>query len=237
MDSYQFEELIADIWDARGYDTTVRQASRDRGVDVEAIIKSPIKHKTYIQAKRYKENNKVGSQKIRNYATLYQQDDSVDLVVVVTSSTFTKQAVKLAWDLNVEILDCKDILRKIIENNMLLDDIGSKSDYSPNENRSYSYSFDKNKLDRLFTPDKQTDSVSYSLNSGNRTYDITINTIEEQFNYELMNVRIKPKVPIKKLVGVGKRSIDVRDNTTLLKVKISDKNELVGKIEQILSKI
>lgn len=237
LDSYQFEKLIADIWDAQGYDTSVRQASRDRGVDVEAVIKNPIKQRLFIQAKRHKEGNKIGSQKIRNYATLYQQDDTVDLVVVVTTSTFTEEAVRLAWDLDVKIIDWEGVMRKIVETDNSPFDINTKGNYSSKKGKSYTTSFDKSKINPLFQEDKQIDSTVYSFDCINQTYDVEIDRIEEKFNYDLFHITITPRVPIKKLVGVGKRSIDAKNDTTLLEVKVSNKDELVEKVEKILSKL
>jgi len=109
MDPYRFEELIADIWEEQGYKTTVRNKSRDRGVDVEAEKVQPFKQKLLIQAKRYADSNKVKSKEVRNYATLYQQVKEVDTVILVTSSSFTKDAEKLAQDLHVKTIGGDDL--------------------------------------------------------------------------------------------------------------------------------
>jgi len=98
----EFEEFVAEVWSARGFTTVMRQQSRDRGIDFEAR-----KNGTYtaVQVKRNGEENNIGSKIIRNYATLYQQDESIDTVVLVTSGGFTKPAEKLASDLDVTIVD------------------------------------------------------------------------------------------------------------------------------------
>lgn len=102
MSPVGFEEFVAGVWSTQGFTTTMRQQSRDRGIDFEAR-----KDGTYtaVQVKRNNEQNKVGSQEIRNYATLYQQNEEVDDVVIVTSGEFTKPAKKLAGDLDVTIVD------------------------------------------------------------------------------------------------------------------------------------
>jgi hypothetical protein len=228
LDSYQFEKLVADIWDAKGYNTTVRKASGDRGVDVEAVIKKPIQQKLFIQAKRYKEGNKIGSQKVRKYATLYQQADDIDLVVVVTTSTFTEGAVNLAWDLNVHIVNIDDTIRKIVENNERLN--------IDHRIKNKSHSIEKS-IAPLFDKDRQCDSVNLTAEYTKNTYNIKIRRTKEQFNYDQMFIRIIPKVPVNILTGVGKRSINIREDSTLLEVKISDKEELVDKINEIKNKI
>lgn len=115
LDAYEFEELVADVWEAQGWDTTVTSGSNDRGVDVIAEKQSPFQQKMVIQAKRYRESNKVGSPEIREYASLKQQEANVDSVVVVTTSSFTSQAKQTADDLNVKIVDGRDLASIIKE--------------------------------------------------------------------------------------------------------------------------
>lgn len=70
MDEYKFEELVANIWKQRGWDTTVTTGSSDRGIDVIAEKNSPFDQKYAIQAKRYAAGNKIGGPDIRNYEAL-----------------------------------------------------------------------------------------------------------------------------------------------------------------------
>lgn len=117
LDPYEFEELIAEVWKARGYNTKVRKKSNDRGVDIEARDGENLE---VIQAKRYSADNKVGSQAVRNYATLYQQIPEADTVVIVTSGEFTGAARDLAKDLNVEILNGRELLDEMQDNGIEL---------------------------------------------------------------------------------------------------------------------
>lgn len=112
LDPFEFEELVSDIWESKGYVTTVRKKSGDRGVDVEAEKGG---YKEIIQAKCYSENNKIGSQLVREYATLYQQIPTANEVIIVTSSSFTKEAKRLADDLNVKIIDGNQLIKQIQE--------------------------------------------------------------------------------------------------------------------------
>lgn len=106
MDPYEFEQFLSDVWEKRGYETVVRSKSGDRGID---IVASQGETKVLLQAKRYSTSNKVGSEEIRKYATLYQQDSEADLVVIVTTSSFTTDGRKLAQDLNVDTIDGVDL--------------------------------------------------------------------------------------------------------------------------------
>ena len=113
LDAYSFEELVADIWTERGWDAVVTDESGDRGVDVVAERRDPIPEKQLIQAKKYAEGNTVGSSDIQQYSSLRHQEQGVDAVAVVTTSTFTQQAKDLADDLNVKLVNI-DMLCELI---------------------------------------------------------------------------------------------------------------------------
>lgn len=116
MDPYEFEKLVADIWELEGYETEVRKGSRDKGIDIVATRDSPVPEKILIQAKRYSTDNKLGSQEIRKYRTLYQQVDNVDSVVIVTTGEATSEAKGLAAELDVKVLE-GNALSKILHEN------------------------------------------------------------------------------------------------------------------------
>lgn len=119
VDGYDFEELVADVWEARGWQTRVTSGSRDRGVDVVATRRTPFKEKHVVQAKRYSEGNKVGSEEIQRYASLRQQESNADAVVVVTTSEFTSQAESVGADLNVKLVDGATLAELILDEALL----------------------------------------------------------------------------------------------------------------------
>lgn len=102
MDPYEFEKLVAKVWEVQGYDTFVRQGSNDKAIDVEAIRGG---YKVLIQVKRYNSKNKIGGPTVRKYATLYQQEPDADEVAIVTTSSFTSQAKEIAAEQHVTIVD------------------------------------------------------------------------------------------------------------------------------------
>jgi restriction endonuclease Mrr len=115
IDLYEFENLVATIWESHGWDTAVTSGSGDRGIDVVATKKGITNEKQVLQVKRYAKGNKVGSQDIRNYATLYQQEPDIDSVVMVTSSDFTDSAKTLAADLSIKLVN-GDRLCEVLKN-------------------------------------------------------------------------------------------------------------------------
>ncbi len=101
----EFELVVAGIWDDLGWTTEVTSHSRDRGIDVVATKREPFEQKLLIQAKAHDKDNKIGSEAVRRYATLYEQVPDADNVVIVTTSYFTEQAKTLAEDLSVKLID------------------------------------------------------------------------------------------------------------------------------------
>lgn len=115
LDPYDFEYLVADVWEKRGWDTEVLQQSNDMGIDVIARKEDPINQTHVIQAKRYGPQNKVGGPDIQQYASLLQQRPEADSVVVVTTSDFTGQAQQLAQNLNVKLVNGKEFAEMLEE--------------------------------------------------------------------------------------------------------------------------
>lgn len=115
MDEYEFEQLVADVWERRGWKTRVTRGSNDRGIDIIASKSTPFEQKHLIQAKRYGKDNKIGSPDIQQYSSLRHQEDGVDAVAVVTTSSFTKQARETARDLNVKLVDGRSLYQILQE--------------------------------------------------------------------------------------------------------------------------
>lgn len=118
---YAFEKVVGEIWTARGWDVTVTQASQDRGIDIIARKASMTE---IVQVKRYTADNTVGSDEIRKYATLYQQEQDVNSVAVVTSSSFTSPAEALATDLDVRAINGDDLYEMVQSSGASLEALG-----------------------------------------------------------------------------------------------------------------
>lgn len=112
-DPHDCEKIIGNLWSNMGYCVNVTKGSKDRSIDVEAEKSDPFERTQLIQVKRYAKDNKVGSQTIRNYKTLYDQRPDADRVVLVTTGYFTSDALELATDLNVDILDGLELIQLI----------------------------------------------------------------------------------------------------------------------------
>jgi restriction endonuclease Mrr len=116
MDYYEFEQLVAKIWSARGWKTKVTRGSADRGVDVIATKQDAFERRRHlIQAKCHGENSKVGSEDIQRYAGLYARDEDVDAVFVVTTNGFTSEAKKVAGNRDVTLVNADELYEMLRE--------------------------------------------------------------------------------------------------------------------------
>lgn len=107
MDPYDFEAFVADVWEHLGWHTRTVGEPGDRGIDVIATSGDA---KQLIQAKRYGPGTTVGSPEVQQYASLRLQEDGVDLVTIVTTGEFSRQAEDLAPDLDVILVDGEHLL-------------------------------------------------------------------------------------------------------------------------------
>ena len=97
-----FENLVAYLFKQMGYGASVTQYSRDGGVDVELTLEHfGISHRWLVQVKRYADA--VGVKEVREYSSLRYRDN-VDGVIIVTTSSFTKDAESEAANHNVKLI-------------------------------------------------------------------------------------------------------------------------------------
>lgn len=103
----KFEELVASILEDMGLDVQLTSATRDGGADIIASIKNALTSVLIlVECKRYSPENKVGVDIIRNVIGVNTLKNPAKSIIV-TTSTFTKDAVKEAQKIETK-LDLKD---------------------------------------------------------------------------------------------------------------------------------
>jgi hypothetical protein len=120
LDPYQFEEIAGMIFAEEGWKVSVTQRSRDGGKDI--IAQKEIDGRltvAYIQAKRHKEKNKVGITKVKEFVATVA-GDKVDIGYIVTTSSFSKPALRWLKEkgidiATIELIDRQKLLR-LMEN-------------------------------------------------------------------------------------------------------------------------
>ena len=103
-DPLAMEELVSSLWSEMGFSCSVTPASRDRGIDVLAVDDRIPPRCVAIQVKHYRSGSSVSAPEIQQYASLRQRPD-IDDTVVVSTSGFTREALREAADMRVELVD------------------------------------------------------------------------------------------------------------------------------------
>lgn len=105
MTGRQFEEYIGTLFSSFGYDVTYTPVTGDYGADL--ILKKGAEI-IAVQAKRYK--SKVGVKAVQEVIPAVKFYDA-NMALVVTHSTFTKQAVELAEKNEVRMVGREELVR------------------------------------------------------------------------------------------------------------------------------
>ena len=117
----EFEHLIGLLYQDKGYNVEVTQATDDRGVDVWAQRNN---HFIAIQVKQYKSSNKVGRpplQKIASQMIPRTNRRTASRVAVITSSEFTQTAVEYAGEHQnkINLIDGRDLCRQLTKSELV----------------------------------------------------------------------------------------------------------------------
>lgn len=112
MTDRQFEEVVAEIFSAFGYEVELTKQTRDGGMDVIAVSRREgIPLKLVIECKRYAADNKVGIGVVQRLLGV-KVAERANKAILVTTSSFTQPAATFAadncWELDLK--DHKDIL-------------------------------------------------------------------------------------------------------------------------------
>lgn len=103
IEPYNFEKLLAQLFRKMGYAVEETQYSHDRGIDlIIRVVHFGLSHSWIVQAKRYTEP--VGVKAVREYSSLRYRD-RVDGVIIVATSSFTREGQDEAAEHNVKLID------------------------------------------------------------------------------------------------------------------------------------
>ncbi|MET1256816.1 restriction endonuclease [Aliikangiella maris] len=114
----EFEEIIAEIFRAKGFEVTLTAQTRDGGKDIIAIQRSElgIDTKYFIECKKYASDNKVGVEIVRALHGIKNTLNAPNKVILATTSSFTSGALDFVqnhtpstWDITLK--DYSDILQ------------------------------------------------------------------------------------------------------------------------------
>lgn len=108
-DDYGFEKWVERYFLAKGFRTYHMPKGSDGGKDI--ILWDDANDKYYVEVKRYNGENTVGRPILQKlYGAMVA--DGVEYGYVVTTSTFTKEAVEWAKGVNIQLIDGKELERE-----------------------------------------------------------------------------------------------------------------------------
>jgi len=117
LSSREFEEVIAEVFRAKGFVVDLTKRTRDGGKDIIAIHTDAlgIQCKYFIECKHYAEDNKVGVDIVRALYGVMNTKDGPNKTILATTSTFTSGAkgfveVEAASKWDITLADYDDIV-------------------------------------------------------------------------------------------------------------------------------
>ena len=108
MDGAAFEECLAALFSRQGYQVEQTPYRGDWGAD---LVLSKNGTRTVVQAKRYK--NSVGVRAVQEAVAAKAKYKCTE-AMVVTNSTFTRQAIELARANRVTLVDREQLIRQLL---------------------------------------------------------------------------------------------------------------------------
>lgn len=102
MSPREFEEYVADFYREQGFEVFLTKQTRDGGYDIICTKNIPSKIVILVECKHYSSNNKVDVKIIRElFGT--KTSEKANQAVLITTSSFTKDAIDFAKSQNTEI--------------------------------------------------------------------------------------------------------------------------------------
>ena len=114
----EFEEVVAEVFRAKGFVVDLTKRTRDGGKDIIAVHTDGlgIQSKYFIECKHYSDNNKVGIEIVRALHGVMNTKDGPNKTILATTSTFTAGAKEFVeneasskWDMT--LADYDEIVR------------------------------------------------------------------------------------------------------------------------------
>lgn len=113
LEPWEFDELVAEVFQRNGFNAEATQRTCDGGKDIVATFEmGGVVYRTHFECKQNRPNRPVDVTILRNlYAAMDR--DRIDKGVIVTTSYFTRDAIKEAKMLNgwIQLIDNDELQR------------------------------------------------------------------------------------------------------------------------------
>jgi hypothetical protein len=107
-------ELVAEVWEHRGWSTTVFSAATKAVYDVVATAEAD-DERVVLWAVHRPDGGALGATVLRRCATTRDSSQGADSATLVTTGSLTATARERAADLDVTVVDCEDLAEAVHE--------------------------------------------------------------------------------------------------------------------------
>lgn len=127
LSGIEFEGLITRLFDLMGFLTETTKASGDGGIDIVATLDQPFTGGRYlIQCKRYAPDSPVGAATVREFYGALTADRMAVKGILITTSSFTAQALEFAENLPIELIARNKLERLLARYELVVDATGTQ---------------------------------------------------------------------------------------------------------------
>lgn len=117
IESQQFEEFIAELWELDGWETQVTGVVEENAIDVIAVKNELIQRKDVIQIKQLDSDKLVTPSAVRNCNSSRHYQQNADSSILITNTGFSDDAEILADNLNVKTVSGEGLYEHLVESN------------------------------------------------------------------------------------------------------------------------
>lgn len=110
LDEESFTALIADLWEAQGWSTTVFSATAKAVYDIVAMREEPAEERLLVWTVHRADGSEVGGTIVKRCATSRQSSQGADSATLVTTGTLTSAARTRAEEMDVAVVDVEELV-------------------------------------------------------------------------------------------------------------------------------
>jgi tetratricopeptide (TPR) repeat protein len=109
-DEEAFTDLVADLWEAQGWSTTVFSATAKAVYDIVAMREEPAEERLLVWTVHRPDGGEVGATVVKRCATARESSQGADSATLVTTGSLTSAARTRAEELEVAVVDDDELV-------------------------------------------------------------------------------------------------------------------------------
>jgi len=110
LDGTAFTRLVADLWEAQGWSTTVFSATNQVVYDIVAMREEPEERRILLWTEHRPDDSQLGPRAVKRCATARDSSQGADSATIVTNALLRTAAKQRAQELDVTVIDGSDLI-------------------------------------------------------------------------------------------------------------------------------